>query len=114
LPIGTTLEAGRFGIITSGTSTKTFWTFPATSTEILLSSSIGSGGLSNTGESLYLISPTNTIIDKLSYGNSTRAFNPSVPNVPAGSSIYRTNLATDTNTAADWASTTNPTPGFFQ
>jgi hypothetical protein len=71
----------------------------------------GSLNLSNTGDEVLLLDWRDEVIDAVSWGNSTWAFDPAVPNVPAGHSIERYPPGVDTDTAADWRDQPEPVPG---
>jgi len=53
------------------------------------------------------------IVDAVSYGGDTTAFDPSAMDVLEGHSLRRSNLTTDTNTAIDWEDNATPTPRSF-
>lgn len=103
------MDPGSFLIITNATSTAQFWELADVSV-VFLQSSI-SGGLSNTGDYVALFDETATVVDAVSYGSNTTAFDPAAVDVDAGSSLQRTDLSVDTDSAADWADLGVPTPG---
>jgi glycerophosphoryl diester phosphodiesterase len=72
-----------------------------------------SGGisLSNTGDELLLLDPSDGLVDAVSWADSVWAFDPSVPDVAGGHSIERFPAGADTDTAADWRDQEFPTPG---
>jgi len=105
------LPAGAFLVVTRSTTTDTFWTYPVGTVVIHLNEPLGSNGLTNTGEAVVLRNASGVLVDGVSWGTDTSVLNPSVPVVPEGTSIARTSLSTDTDTNADWASSTPPTPG---
>jgi hypothetical protein len=73
--------------------------------------SSGSMSLTNTGDEVLLLDYYDTLVDAVSWGSSTWAFNPGVPLVPEGYSIERHPPGVDSNTAADWRAQSQPTPG---
>jgi hypothetical protein len=82
---------------------------------VTLEGSIGDG-LNNAADRLVLLDPAGISVDALSYGTDASAFSPPCPDVPAGSSLERTSVAQDTDTAADWQaqpapSRRSPPPG---
>jgi len=68
-------------------------------------------GLGNTDDRLILKDSEGTIIDQMSYGTDTTAFDPPCPDVAAGHSLERSPTDLDTNTAADWIDQEFPNPG---
>ena len=55
---------------------------------VSLEGTIGNG-LSNTGDVVRLLAPDGAIVDAMSYGENTAAFDPPCPDVPAGRSLAR-------------------------
>jgi len=110
LPEGTMIPSGGFLLITPATTTASFWNIPLGTEVIMLESSIGSNGLANTGDAVFL-SNTEEEIDAMSYGTNTDVFTPSVPDSAEGHSLKRNNLTNDTDTGADWEDNETPTPG---
>jgi len=87
---------------------------PADAQVITLTDNDIGSGLNNSGDTIYLKDATSAEIDSLSYGSITpKVFNPSISILNNTGSIKRINLTIDTNTAADWATPTTPTPGSF-
>ncbi|MEY4747321.1 MAG: hypothetical protein RLZZ416_370 [Candidatus Parcubacteria bacterium] len=85
---------------------------PAGVPVIVLHSSIGQNGFSNSEDAARLFDSTPAIVDQVGYGTDT-SVSPNVP-LPAshdGHSLVRVQLTSDTDTAADWADTATPTPG---
>ncbi|MBI2610669.1 lamin tail domain-containing protein [Candidatus Kaiserbacteria bacterium] len=115
IPEGTILTPGQFLIVTSSTTTESFYDIPEEAIVVVLSSSIGSNGLANAGDMVELRGALDVSIDAVSWGDNVTAFDPSVFPTTSddnpGSSITRTSPTTDTNTAADWVENTTPTPG---
>jgi hypothetical protein len=71
----------------------------------------GSIGLSNTGDEVLLLDGGDLLLDALSWGSSTWAFDPAAPDVAAGHSLERVPSEVDTDTAADWVEQASPDPG---
>lgn len=113
-PAGTTIAAQGFLVVSNSSTTPNFWTIPGSAGFVSLERNFGNG-LANGGDNVFLMQITGgatTTIDALSYGPAnTEAFDPPVPDVADGHSLYRTSLLVDTNTAADWADDDAPTPG---
>lgn len=65
----------------------------------------------NTGDDVVLLDFADRVVDSLSWGNSTWAFNPSASKVSAGSSLERLPATRDRDSADDWEQQTNPSPG---
>jgi len=111
LPAGTVLPSGAFLIVTATTSTADFWPdIPDDVEVVVLGSQIGNG-LAADGDVVLLRDDEDTLIDAVSWGDDTTAFDPSVPGVAQGESIARTLLTVDTDTAADWEGRGIPSPG---
>jgi hypothetical protein len=73
----------------------------------------GSGAISlgNMEDEVLILNGSDQVIDALSWGNSTWAFNPACPDVPEGHSLERRPPNNDTNTSADWIDRISPLPG---
>ena len=69
------------------------------------------GGLGNGGDRLILKDGEGTVVDQMSYGTDTTAFDPACPDVAEGHSLERSPANVDTDTAADWIDQEFPTPG---
>ena len=108
LPDGTTIPASGYLVITNDATTETFWSIG--SQLIALGSDIGSG-LGNNGDAVHLKDASGTVLDSMSYGSNTDAFDPSVADTIEGYSLERTNPGFDSNTAGDWQALITPTPG---
>jgi hypothetical protein len=67
--------------------------------------------LTNTGDDLLILGPSDQIIDAVSWGSSTFAFDPPVPIVQEGYSLERYPPSTDSDTAQDWRKQSLPKPG---
>ena len=107
------LPAGKFAVISGSSTTQTLWTIPGDALFILLpNASIGSNGLGNDGDEVWLESTASTTVDAISWGTNTTAFFPSVSVVSAsGHSSARSSITLDTDAASDWIDRTTPTPG---
>ena len=68
-------------------------------------------GLGNTGDRLILKDSEGTVIDQMSYGTDTTAFDPACPDVAEGHSLERSPANVDTDTAEDWIDQESPNPG---
>jgi Lamin Tail Domain len=105
------LDPGAFAVITTSTTTQSFWSIPSGTQVIAIGGLIGNG-LGNSGDYLALIGTGSTTIDAISWGSDTQAFTPAISDVPEGSSIARTAPSgIDSNAASDWAEDTTPAPG---
>jgi hypothetical protein len=71
----------------------------------------GSMNLSNSGDEVILWDDSLNQLDAVSWGSSNWAFTPDVPDVGAPNSIERNPAYIDTDTADDWISNSNPSPG---
>lgn len=71
----------------------------------------GSFNLSNSGDEVLILGPDDEIVDAVSWGSSTFAFDPAVENVPEGHSLDRQPADRDTDTAADWQDQAEVNPG---
>jgi len=67
-------------------------------------------GLSNSGDVVSLVDGSGEIIDAISYGSNTSAFDPPCPDVNKGQSLARQPVDADSNSAGDWVASA-PTPG---
>lgn len=115
-PEGTTLEAGQFMVITSTTTTASFYSIPAGAVILVLPNNIGSNGLGNAGDRVSILNAASSTVDAVSWGTDTFAFTPSVrPGATAddfsGQPIGRIDINVDTGSAADWETKVTPTPG---
>jgi eight-cysteine-cluster-containing protein len=68
-------------------------------------------GLGNAGDRLILKDDEGTVIDQMSYGTDTTAFDPACLGVAAGHSLERSPANVDTDTAEDWIDQEFPNPG---
>ena len=71
----------------------------------------GSIALSNSGDELLLLDGSDGLVDAVSWGSSTWAFNPSAPDVSGGHSLERNPADVDTDSAGDWIDQASPNPG---
>ncbi|MCO6400316.1 MAG: DUF11 domain-containing protein [Verrucomicrobia bacterium] len=67
-------------------------------------------GLNNFADGVFLLNPSSTAVDAVSYGGSAAAFSPAVPVPPQGQSIQRVPANQDNNNRNDWQAGA-PTPG---
>ena len=71
----------------------------------------GSVNLSNGGDDLLLIDGDDSVVDAVSWGSSSYAFDPSVPGVGEGHSLERRPADQDSDSSGDWIDQANPDPG---
>jgi hypothetical protein len=71
----------------------------------------GSVNLSNTSDEVLLLDGENELIDAISWGSSTFAFNPSAKDVSDGHSLERRPANVDRDLASDWIDQHQPEPG---
>lgn len=71
----------------------------------------GSVNLSNVGDEVLLLDRNDTLIDAVSWGNSTYAFDPPVSKVDEGHSVERFPANFDSNSSLDWRDQPFPAPG---
>ena len=71
----------------------------------------GSIQLGNLEDELLLLGPGDQVLDALSWGGSTWAFDPSVRLVNPGHSLERRPVYLDTDQASDWVDRAQPMPG---
>ena len=67
--------------------------------------------LANMGDEVLLMNAEDMLIDSVSWGNSTWAFDPAASDVATGHSLERYPAHQDTNQASDWIDQTAPNPG---
>jgi hypothetical protein len=67
--------------------------------------------LTDNGDEIILLNAEDSLVDAISWGTSTFAFNPAVPRVPEGHSLERRPADVDTNSAQDWKMQRKPSPG---
>ena len=72
----------------------------------------GSVALANGGDEVLLLDPGDAVVDSVSWGSSTFAFNPSIASVAEGHSVERRPATVDTDTALNWIDQPFPAPGF--
>jgi hypothetical protein len=70
----------------------------------------GSINLNQTEDELLLLNKNDQVQDSLSWGGSTWAFTPSIPEVPQGHSLARIPADVDTDRASDWIDQAQPAP----
>lgn len=67
--------------------------------------------MANGGDQVLLLDGTDAIVDMISWGNTTFAFNPAMPTSADGAGQQRILPYVDTNSASDWQVSNPPTPG---
>ena len=67
--------------------------------------------LNNSGDELLLLNQDNKLLDTISWGDSTIAFNPSAPITEDGESLERIPANKDSNSSGDWKISVAPDPG---
>lgn len=67
--------------------------------------------LDNIGDEVLLLGLSDNLIDAMSWGTSSFAFDPPCPDVPEGHSLERYPANIDTDTADDWIDQDIPSPG---
>lgn len=72
---------------------------------------VGNINLSNSGDEVLLLNEANLVVDALSWGDSTFAFDPSISRVPVGYSLERSPADQDRDRASDWRGQPSPAPG---
>jgi hypothetical protein len=102
------IESGAYAVIAASTTPDGI---PGGVAVIVLNSAINGGGLANGGDAVFLRNASNEVVDAVSWGSNTDAFNPSVSVVADGNSIIRSSVVSDTNAASDWMGDTTPSPG---
>jgi hypothetical protein len=105
-----TISAKGFALITNQTSTWDFWSIPKAVAKIALGKKIGSG-LSNSGDYLVLKDSAGDVVDEVSYGSDTVAFEPSCQDVKEGHSLERSPFGFDSDQALDFVDQDSPSPG---
>ncbi|MBI4079984.1 lamin tail domain-containing protein [Candidatus Kaiserbacteria bacterium] len=104
-----TIQAGGLAVVVASTTPSGI---PGGVPVIVLNSSIGFNGFTNDGDGAEIHNASHVVIDSVGYGdNTTISPNVSIPSSHDGHSLMRTQLTSDTDTAADWADTATPTPG---
>ncbi len=101
IPASDPIPAHGFAVITGQATTWDYWQIPDEVVKIVLNENIGNG-LGNSGDRVILMTPDTSIVDMMSYGGDTFAFDPSCPAVAQGHMLARVPTGHDTDTAADW------------
>lgn len=104
------LEPGEYAVLARAANVFNKWTIPDTALEIPLGQNFGNG-LANGGDIVILKDSSGNVVDRVSYGDDTSAFDPSVGDVPEGHSIERNPHGFDTDTASDFVELEIPSPG---
>lgn len=102
---------GGFAIITPQSDTWNYWSIPAGVVKISLGTSNIGSGLNNDSDRVILKDNNGNVVDQMSYGADTTAFNPACPDVVEGHSLERNPVGKDTDTAGDFVDRSSPTPG---
>lgn len=107
------LGSGKHLIVTRSASTDTFWTYGLGTVVIHLESPLGSNGLRNDGEAVFLYDAENVLVDAVSWGDDISALNPpvDVASIEEGQSIVRLSKTVDIDLATDWVIADTPSPG---
>jgi len=104
------IPARGFALLSHDNNTWHFWSDPDSLT-VNLGGNVGNGWLKNDGDLIYLKDSNGNIIDQMSYGSNTAAYDPSSTDANEGHSLERDPVGKDTNSAVDFVDKTNPTPG---
>ena len=106
-----TIPAGGYMVI-AASSEDFYANYPAfTGAIVFIADGRIGNGLGNTGDRLILKDGEGTVIDQMSYGTDTTAFDPACPDVAEGHSLERSPANVDTDTAEDWIDQESPNPG---
>ena len=111
IPSGTALASGKFLVLVATKDTASYWTVPENVGVTAFFTSEIAGGFETAGDALTLKSASGAAVDALSWGSDKSIFNPSVPAAATSSSMVRSGLSLDTNTASDWVVDTSPAFG---
>lgn len=71
----------------------------------------GSVALHNDSDEVLLLDPSDSVVDAVSWGSSTFAFDPAAPDVAEGHSLERYYAGADADAASDWVDRATPAPG---
>jgi hypothetical protein len=104
------VPAGGYVVVAASSTTAGMWGLSPSSVVLVTGKQLGNS-LGNTSDSLQLLNPANTVIDAVSWGGDMGAFDSTGLSAPAGSSIARVPVSTDSDTKADWVVLATPTPG---
>lgn len=110
LPQSFLLAPASFLILTPASSTSSFWTVIPPTRVVSFGAPIGNG-LSPTGDVVILKTASGVVVDAVSWGTNTAAFDPPLAVVQKGHSMSRTSFAQDTNTRSEWGEKIGPNPG---
>lgn len=106
----TPVASGGYLLVLNSTTTADFWSIPASTTVVVL----GDGekmSLTNGADSIRLFNSTDDDVDAVGWEGNQDAFDSTGLAAPAGSSIARVPVTTDTGSVDDWEVSTPPTPG---
>jgi hypothetical protein len=105
------LPPGAFAVVAANQATFRAL-FPAFSGPLfIIDDGLIGNGLADDGDRLILRDGAGAVIDELSYGSDASIFDPAAPAVAAGHSLERWAPSVDTDTAADFADNSSPSPG---
>ncbi|NBV76891.1 lamin tail domain-containing protein [bacterium] len=102
----TVLNSGAYIVISPTVATAQYWRITPS---LVVAAVFSQPMLQN--EQLILRDSSGVIVDALSWGTDTAVFATPASTPPRGSSLIRSSLARDTDSASDWVSTGSPTPG---
>ena len=109
IPTVTPIPANGYAVIMGSNGNTSL--IPITAITIVLSDTKVGNNLGNDGDRVILKTPTDTVIDQMSYGTDTLIF-PTPPAAPSSTqSLARSPNGTDTDTAGDWVVDTSPSIG---
>ncbi len=109
IPSGTILSPGKFLVVAATSTTRALWNIDSAAF-VSVGNSLGDG-LANGGDRIILKNAAGAIVDAVSWGTNTSIFKPSASVAPYGYSTWRKSLVSDTNTASDWVSQSQPSAG---
>lgn len=105
------VPAGGYAVVVASTTTAGFWTIgPAVTVAQITGKEFGNG-LTNGSDVVQLYNSSNVLIDAMGWGGNLVAFDSTGLTAPAGSSLARVPVTTDTDTKNDWVVLAVPTPG---
>lgn len=107
----TPLPSGSYAVVVTSTSSAEELSLPAEALILVLEGATIGNGLGNSGDALWLVDETDTVVDAVSWGDSTAIFDPAPAAPGSGESLARIDETTDTDAAADWEVRDVPTPG---
>ncbi len=85
---------------------------PPSALKITLTNATIGSGLNDSGDTVTLKNPADSVIDQMSYGNASPSAFPSPPAAPnSGKTVSRHPNGVDTDTSSNWLTNTSPTLG---